>query len=55
MRAQADSRKNIRIPASMIEEIDNIVVEHPEFSCNSQQFVECAIREKIERRQQIFY
>jgi len=33
----------------MIEEIDRIVREHPGLSYNRQQFVESAIREKIER------
>jgi len=49
----ANSRKNIRVPAPMIEEIDRITVEHPELHYNRQQFVECAIREKIEKIQLI--
>jgi len=32
-----------------MEEIDRIVREHPEFNFNRQQFVESAIRDKIER------
>jgi FAD synthase len=37
----------------MIEEIDRIVREHPELHYNRQQFIECAIREKIEKTQLI--
>jgi hypothetical protein len=37
----------------MIEEIDRIVIEHPELHYNCQQFIECAIREKIEETQLI--
>ena len=33
----------------MMNEVDRIVREHPEFNYNRQQFVETAIREKIER------
>jgi metal-responsive CopG/Arc/MetJ family transcriptional regulator len=39
----------VRIPAPMIEEIDRIVRERPELNFNRQQFVETAIREKIEK------
>jgi hypothetical protein len=35
----------------MIEEITRIVREHPELHYNRQQFIECAIREKIEKTQ----
>jgi hypothetical protein len=35
----------------MIEEIDRIVQEHAELHYNRQQFIECAIREKIEKIQ----
>ena len=41
----------MRVPAAMIEEIDRIAGEFPELHYNRQQFVECAIREKIERTQ----
>lgn len=41
----------MRVPAPMIEEIDKIVMEYPELHYNRQQFVESAIREKIERMQ----
>ena len=47
------SRKSMRAPARMIEEIDKIAREHPELHYNRQQFVECAIREKIKRTQLI--
>jgi metal-responsive CopG/Arc/MetJ family transcriptional regulator len=46
-----NSRKSMRVPAPMIEEIDKIVMEYPELHYNRQQFVESAIREKIERMQ----
>lgn len=42
-------RVPIRIPAPMVEEIDRIVREFPELNYNRQQFVETAIREKIEK------
>ena len=42
-------RVPIRIPGPMMNEVDRIVREHPEFNYNRQQFVETAIREKIER------
>jgi metal-responsive CopG/Arc/MetJ family transcriptional regulator len=45
----ASSRKNIRVPAPMIEEIDKIVIEYSGLGYNRQQFIESAIREKIER------
>ena len=48
-----NSRKSIRIPATIIEAIDKIVNGYPELHYNRQQFVECAIREKIERMQLI--
>ena len=41
----------MRVPAAMIEEIDRIAGEFPELHYNRQQFVECAIREKIEKTQ----
>jgi hypothetical protein len=37
----------------MIEEIDGITSEHLELHYNRQQFIECAIREKIEKTQLI--
>ena len=49
----ANSRKNIRVPTPMIEEIDRIAMQHPELHYNRQQFIECAIREKIEKMQLI--
>jgi metal-responsive CopG/Arc/MetJ family transcriptional regulator len=42
-------RVPVRIPAPMVEEIDRIVRELPELNYNRQQFVETAIREKIEK------
>jgi metal-responsive CopG/Arc/MetJ family transcriptional regulator len=46
-------RQSIRIPAPMIEEINRIVRENPELHYNRQQFIECAIRGKIEKNQLI--
>jgi metal-responsive CopG/Arc/MetJ family transcriptional regulator len=46
-----NSRKSVLVPVSMVEEIDRIVWEYPEFSYNRQQFIESAIREKIEKIQ----
>jgi metal-responsive CopG/Arc/MetJ family transcriptional regulator len=46
-------RQSVRIPVPMIEEINRIVREHPELHYNRQQFIECAIREKIEKTQLI--
>jgi len=46
-------RKCVRIPVAMINEIDRIVKEHIELCYNRQKFIECAIREKIEKIQQI--
>jgi metal-responsive CopG/Arc/MetJ family transcriptional regulator len=44
-----NARKNIRIPARMAKEIDKTAAEQPELYYNRQQFIESAIREKIER------
>ena len=46
-------RQSTRIPTPMIKEIDKIAREHPGLHYNRQQFVECAIREKIEKTQLI--
>ena len=48
-----NSRKSMRVPAPMIEEIDKIVIGYPGLHYNRQQFVESAIREKIEKMQLI--
>ena len=42
-------RQSARIPVPMIEEINRIAREHPELHHNRQQFIECAIRDKIEK------
>jgi metal-responsive CopG/Arc/MetJ family transcriptional regulator len=44
-------RQSVRIPAPMIEEIDKIAREHAELHYNRQQFIESAVREKIEKTQ----
>jgi len=43
------SRVGIRIPKPMTDEINRIIDSHPALYYNRQQFVETAIREKIER------
>lgn len=43
------ARRNIRIPAPMMDEVLRIVEEHPELYNNRQQFIEAAVREAIER------
>jgi metal-responsive CopG/Arc/MetJ family transcriptional regulator len=44
-------RQSVRVPVPMIDEIDRIVREYRELHYNRQQFIECAIREKIEKTQ----
>ena len=44
-------RLSVRIPLPMIQEINRIAKEHPELHYNRQQFIESAIREKIEKTQ----
>lgn len=48
LRGHALPRKNIRLPKPMMDRAQRIVEEHPELYNNRQQFVESAIREKIE-------
>jgi len=45
----SNKRVPIRIPGTMMNEVDRIVRDHPELDYNRQQFVESAVREKIER------
>jgi len=40
-------RMAVRIPKSMIAEVDRLVRDLPELNYNRQQFIESAIREKI--------
>lgn len=42
-------RTGIRMPNPMLEEVDRFVVEHPELNYTRQQFIESAVREKLER------
>jgi len=37
------------LPKPMVDEVDRLVEAFPEFSYNRQQFIESAIREKIEK------
>jgi len=46
---QEVKRLNVRLPKPMVDEIDRIMKVFPEFNCNRQQFVESAVREKIEK------
>ena len=51
LRGGAVPRKNICIPEPMMVEVERIVEEHPELYNNRQQFIEAAIRAKIEKIQ----
>jgi metal-responsive CopG/Arc/MetJ family transcriptional regulator len=42
-------RQSVSVPVPMIQEIDRIVREHAELHYNRQQFIESAIRKKIEK------
>lgn len=42
-------RTGVRLPNPMLQEVDRIVGEHPEMSYTRQQFIESAVREKLER------
>jgi len=46
-------RKNIRIPKPMMDEVERLVLDHPELYNNRQQFIESAVREKIENLKRI--
>ena len=48
-RGKRPGRTSIGLPSLMVAEIDRIVEEHPEMNYTRQQFVESAVREKIER------
>ena len=48
-RGKPPGRTSIGLPNPMVAEIDRIVKEHPEMNYTRQQFVESAVREKIER------
>ena len=48
-----NQRQSVRVPVPMIEEIDRLARERPELHYNRQQFIECALREKIEKNQLI--
>jgi len=45
----SQDRVVIRIPRPMMDEVDRIVRHHKEYNYNRQQFVESAIRDKMER------
>jgi len=45
----SEDRVVIRIPKPMMDEVDRMVCHHKEYHYNRQQFVESAIREKMER------
>jgi len=48
-RGKPPGRTTVGLPNPMVAEIDRIVEEHPEMNYTRQQFVESAVREKIER------
>ena len=48
-RGKPPGRTSIGLPNPMVAEIDRIVEEHPEMNYTRQQFVESAVRDKIER------
>lgn len=48
-RGKPPGRTSIGLPNLMVAEIDRIVDEHPEMNYTRQQFVESAVREKMER------
>ena len=39
----------VRLPSTMMSEVDRLVRKHSELNYNRQQFIESAVREKIER------
>ena len=39
----------VRLPSPMMSEVDRLVRKHSELNYNRQQFIESAVREKIER------
>ena len=46
---EVPDRTGIRMPNPMLEEVDRFVVGHPELNYTRQQFIESAVREKLER------
>jgi len=48
-RGRPPKRTSVGLPNPMIDEIDRIVAGHPEMNYTRQQFIESAVREKIER------
>ena len=48
-----EARVNVRVPKPMMDEVDRICFGHPEFNYNRQQFIESAVRERIERIRQL--
>jgi len=48
-----NKKRGVNIPQPMIDVIDRIVMEHPDPTFNRQQFIELAIKEKIDKIQRI--
>lgn len=48
VKSKTEKRINIRLPKPLIEEVERIVKKFPMYG-NRQQFVEAAIREKLEK------
>jgi len=46
---EMQKRIPVRLPSTMMSEVDRLVRKHSELNYNRQQFIESAVREKIER------
>ena len=46
---KVEERINMRLPKAMIDFVDKIVDEHPELFNNRQQYVENALRQRLEQ------
>lgn len=48
-RGEPPKRMGVRLPDAMMKEVDRLVEAHPEMGYTRQQFIESAVREKMER------
>ena len=48
-RGKSPGRTSVGLPNPMVAEIDRIVEKYPEMNYTRQQFIESAVREKMER------
>lgn len=46
---KVSERTNVRLPTPMVDKVDQFVLEHPELFNNRQQYIENALRERLER------